>query len=234
MTEETAIAAVALAHVSKNQFLLQFSGGEPLLQFPLIRKVVDFVEKNHVNAQMQIQTNGALLMKDIGKWLFDHHVGIGISCDGRPELMNSLRVSKDGDRSSQKVIQAFQNLGESNIEAGITCVVTDDTVEQLDGIVDMAYFYGNVHQIGFDILREQGRGKGLRAPTAEQMEKALERTAKKMDMLEEITGKHIHFTQEDRVRMLQRTGKYEFPQCFAMNGEAAFVDVHGIFMPVLH
>ena len=47
MTEETAIAAVALAHVSKNQFLLQFSGGEPLLQFPLIRKVVDFVEKNH-------------------------------------------------------------------------------------------------------------------------------------------------------------------------------------------
>lgn len=93
--------------------------------------------------------------------------------------MNNLRVSKDGDRSSQKVIQAFQNLGESNIEAGITCVVTDDTVEQLDGIVDMAYFYGNVHQIGFDILREQGRGKGLRAPTAEQMEKALERTAKK-------------------------------------------------------
>ena len=198
-----------------------------MLQFPLIRKVVDFVEKNHVNAQMQIQTNGALLTKDIGKWLFDHHVGIGISCDGRPELMNSLRVSKDGDRSSQKVIQAFQNLGESNIEAGITCVVTDDTVEQLDGIVDMAYFYGNVHQIGFDILREQGRGKRLHAPTAEQMEKALERTAKKMDMLEEITGKHIHFTQEDRVRMLQRTRKYEFPQCFAMNGEAAFVDVHG-------
>mgnify|MGYP003614472378 FL=1 len=98
MTEETAIAAVALAHVSKNQFLLQFSGGEPLLQFPLIRKVVDFVEKNHVNAQMQIQTNGALLTKDIGKWLFDHNVGIGISCDGRPELMNRLRVSKDGER----------------------------------------------------------------------------------------------------------------------------------------
>ena len=138
MTEETAIAAVALAHVSKNQFLLQFSGGEPLLQFPLIRKVVDFVEKNHVNAQMQIQTNGALLTKDIGKWLFDHHVGIGISCDGRPELMNSLRVSKNGDRSSQKVIQAFQNLGEVNIEAGITCVVTDDTVEQLDGIAGMS------------------------------------------------------------------------------------------------
>ena len=27
--------------------------------------------------------------------------------------------------------------------------------------------------------------------------------------------------------MLVRTGQYEFPQCFAMNGEAAFIDVHG-------
>ncbi|MFR6110168.1 MAG: hypothetical protein ACLUIQ_01105 [Dialister invisus] len=55
-----------------------------------------------------------------------------------------------------------------------------------------------------------------------------------MDMLEEITGKHIHFTQEDRVRMLQRTGKYEFPQCFAMNGKLLSWMCMVIFMPVLH
>lgn len=178
MKEETALSAVSLAHESKERFLLQFSGGEPLLQFPLLRKVVEFVEKNDVNAQMQVQTNGALLSKDIGKWLFDHHVGIGISCDGRPELMNRMRISKKGKTASEEVFQAFQNLGKLNIEAGITCVVTGDTVAQLDGIVDMAYFYGNVHQIGFDILREQGRGKWLHAPSAEQMNEALEKTAK--------------------------------------------------------
>lgn len=46
-------------------------------------------------------------------------------------------------------------------------------------------------------------------------------------MLSKLTGKSVHFTQEDRVQILQKTGKYEFPQCFAMNGEAAFVDIHG-------
>lgn len=62
------------------------------------------------------------------------------------------------------MIQAFQNLGESNIEAGITCVVTDDTVEQLDGIVDMAYFYGNVHQIGLIYSESRGAGKDYMRP----------------------------------------------------------------------
>lgn len=227
MTEETALAAVQMAGVSGERFLLQFSGGEPLLRFPLIRQIVRQVEENHWNVQMQIQTNGSLLTKDMGKWLYDHHVGIGISCDGRPKVMNRVRQSKNGEASAPIVAGAFRHLMESGIETGVTCVVTDDMVEELDGIADMAYFYGNVHQVGFDILREQGRGMHLQAPTAEQMEKALTKTAAKMDALAKMTGKEVHFTQEDRVDMLKRTGKYEFPQCFAMHGEATFVDVRG-------
>ncbi len=227
MAEETAIQAVHLAGESGSRFLLQFSGGEPLLRFPLIRKLVQVVETNHYDAQMQIQTNGSLLTKDIGRWLYDHHVGIGISCDGRPSVMDRTRQMKDGHSSSKAAAQAFQNLAAESIGTGITCVVTDDMVEELPGIADMAHFYGNVHQVGFDILREQGRGATLHAPTAEQMTKALEKTAARMDLLEKMTGRHIHFTQEDRVASLAKSKKYEFPQCYAMNGEAAFVDVHG-------
>ena len=78
MKEETAIAALHLAGRGGNRFLLQFSGGEPLLRFPLIRKLVEIAERNHYDAQMQIQTNGSLLTKDIGTWLYRHGVGIGI------------------------------------------------------------------------------------------------------------------------------------------------------------
>lgn len=227
MDEKTALSAVTMAGLSGKRFLLQFSGGEPLLQFPLIRKVVHLVEQNNWNAQMQIQTNGSLLTKEIGKWLYDHRVGIGISCDGRPKVMNRTRQLKDGRPSSSVVGYAFQNLVENGIETGVTCVVTDDMVKELDGIVDMAYFYGNVHQIGFDILREQGRGMRLQAPTGQQMTEALEKTARKVDEFTKLTGREVHFTQEDKVEMLKRTGKYDFPHCFAMNGEAAFVDVKG-------
>ena len=67
MDEETAVEAVMMAGASGERFLLQFSGGEPLLRFPLIRKLVHVVEENHFNAQMQIQTNGSLLTRDIGR-----------------------------------------------------------------------------------------------------------------------------------------------------------------------
>lgn len=227
MERETALSAVKMAGESGERFLLQFSGGEPLLQFPLIREIVTFVEEHRLNVQLQIQTNGALLTKDIGKWLFDHKVGIGISCDGRPRVMDRTRKSKGGESSSQIVTKAFKNLSDNGIGTGITCVVTDDMVDELEGISDMAYFYGNVHQIGFDILREQGRGMKLKAPNEKQMASALRKTADRLDMLEKMTGKRIHFTQEDRVELLAKTGKYEFPQCFAMHGEAAFIDVHG-------
>ena len=80
MDKETALSAVKMAGESGERFLLQFSGGEPLLQFPLIREIVNLVEDYQMNVQLQIQTNGALLTKDIGKWLFDHKVGIVISC----------------------------------------------------------------------------------------------------------------------------------------------------------
>lgn len=57
-----------------------------------------------------------------------------------------------------------RHLAEEGIGTGITCVVTDDMVNDLPGIADMAHFYGNVHQVGFDILREQGRGETLHEP----------------------------------------------------------------------
>lgn len=227
MKEETAIAALHLAGRGGNRFLLQFSGGEPLLRFPLIRKLVEIAERNHYDAHMQIQTNGSLLTKDIGTWLYRHGVGIGISCDGRKDLMDRTRRRKDGGSSFQAASEGFKNLASAGIGTGITCVVTEDMTDDLPGIADMAHFYGNVHQVGFDILREQGRGAALHAPSAEAMTKALEKTAARMDLLEQMTGRHIHFTQEDRVARLEKTKDYDFPQCYAMHGEAAFVDVHG-------
>lgn len=227
MTEETALAAVRLAGKGQTRFLLQFSGGEPLLRFPLIRRIVALVEESRMDAQLQIQTNGSLLTREIGRWLYDHQVGIGISCDGRPAVNDRTRRTRDGSSASAWVVKAAENLTAEGIGAGITCVVTGDMAGQLEGIADMAHVLPNIRQVGFDILREQGRGAALAAPDGKTMEKALEKTVRRMDMLERMTGRHVMFTQEMRVGTLQHTGKYEFPQCYAMNGEAAFVDVHG-------
>lgn len=227
MSEETAMAALHLAGAGGARFLLQFSGGEPLLQFPLIRKLVLEAEAKKYDAQMQIQTNGALLTREIARWLYDHGVGIGLSLDGKPLANDRQRIAKDGTSAAAAVSRGFAALRDEGIAAGLTCVVTSQNVGTLESIVDMAYFYGNAPQVGFDILREQGRGTGMRAPSAEETEAALARIEARAARFERLTGRRLRFSQESRVRTVRLTGRHDFPQCYAMNGEAAYVDVHG-------
>ena len=65
MTVGTAIQAVKLAARSGEPFILQFSGGEPLLNFPVIKAVIDYVGENKISALMQVQTNGTLITEEI-------------------------------------------------------------------------------------------------------------------------------------------------------------------------
>lgn len=227
MSEETALAALSLAEAGGARFLLQFSGGEPLLRFPLVRRIVMETERRGLDVQLQLQTNGSLLTRDIARWLFEHRVGIGLSLDGKPAVNDCQRLVKGGGSAAAGVSRGFAALAAEGVAAGLTCVVTKENVGMLSDIADMAYFFGNVRQVGFDILREQGRGAGMKAPDSMEMEKALSETAARMRMLERVTGRHVVFTQEERVKTLSRTGKYQFPQCYAMHGEAAFVNPQG-------
>lgn len=229
LSREDALAALREAGRSGERFILQFSGGEPLLMFPLIREVVREVEKEGYAAQMQIQTNGSLLTRSIARWLYDHHVGIGLSLDGKPSVNDRQRLSRDGSSAAAGAVRGFEALRAEGIAAGLTCVVTSENADRLDSVVDMAYFLGNVHQIGFDILREQGRGTGMEAPGGEAMKAALLKVRRRMRLLEGMTGRKVALTQAARPEEIARTGCYDFPQCYAMRGEALYVDVHGRF-----
>ena len=68
MQKETALAALQLAPRDES-FILQFSGGEPLLNFEVLRAVVEQVEEEQLPAIMQIQTNASLLTDEIALFL---------------------------------------------------------------------------------------------------------------------------------------------------------------------
>lgn len=55
MSPETALAAVKLAADGGERFVIQFSGGEPLLNFDCLKAVVDYVhqEKGNINKNRQ-------------------------------------------------------------------------------------------------------------------------------------------------------------------------------------
>ena len=227
MTPDIALRAVKMAAASGETFIIQFSGGEPLLNFDTLQIVVDYVQEHKLPALLQLQTNGSKLTDAIAQYLFKNKVAIGVSLDGRPSVNDKLRLKKNGYGATGDILKGIDVLRRNNIACGITCVVTDDNVRSLSGIVEFAYFLGNVRRIGFDILRGQGRGGSLKPPAPEDMRQAMEHVYARRDALTRLTGVYIEIAQQERVKALCRDCQYVFGHCYAMNGEAAFVDAKG-------
>jgi len=225
MSLDTAIKAINL--VAGNPFVLQFSGGEPFLAFDLMQDIIEYVRKNNIPALMQVQTNASLLNAERAAYLRDAKVGIGISLDGRPDVNDTLRCLPSGKGSTQQIIKGVQQLATQGVEIGITCVVSADNVEQLTGVVEMAYYLGIVRKLGFDLLRAQGRGSSLQPAQAEALGKGVLDALKTAERLGEYTGKPMLMSQIERVRTLAQGKMQGFGHCHAMNGEAAFVDAQG-------
>lgn len=194
---DDAIKAVNLAAGSGEKFVIQFSGGEPLLNFECLKAVVKYVQDNNLPAVLQIQTNGSLMTDEIAEYLFKNKVAIGVSLDGRPNINDKLRLTKAGDGATSSILYGLEVLKRNNIAVGITCVVTDENVSELAGIVEFAYFIGNIRRIGFDLLRGQGRGAVLKPPSETAMRKAMEQVYEKARQLAYLTGYKIHFAQQE-------------------------------------
>lgn len=98
-----------------------FYGGEPLLNFNLIKKCVEYIQDEYSDQRVQygITTNGSLLHKGKAKWLIDHGFRIAVSLDGPEEEHNRLRVYKNGRgtfRDVMKNVGKIMDAGYKNIQ----------------------------------------------------------------------------------------------------------------------
>ena len=117
MSEETAFRAVDWLIVNSRNALkvgIGFFGGEPLLNFPVMKKVVSYARTKAAEKCKQINfniiTNGSLLTDEIISFLEDEKIEILISFDGPPEYQNRQRPFKDGSGSYDRVHANIQKL----------------------------------------------------------------------------------------------------------------------------
>lgn len=95
-------------------FVVSFYGGEPLLNMPLIEKIVDYIEKSNVigrKIHYAMTTNAMLLDKHIA-FLAEKKFNLAISLDGN-EVGQSYRVDRSGNNSYDRVIQNIRLLKHS-------------------------------------------------------------------------------------------------------------------------
>lgn len=99
------------------KFYISFYGGEPLLNFPLITKVIDYVNKIHPNRfEYNITTNGILLKQPQVNELIKRNVNILVSLDGPREEHDRLRVDISKNGSYDKIIHNLNFIREYDYE----------------------------------------------------------------------------------------------------------------------
>ena len=77
-----------LIHSQLDQPLIGFHGGEPLLNMPLMRRCIEYVESRNSAVKFSITTNGTLLEGETSDFLAHKDFIIGVSLNGPAELQD--------------------------------------------------------------------------------------------------------------------------------------------------
>lgn len=110
---------------SKKAVVLDFIGGEPLLEVELIDQIMDYfiaqaIIKNHpwqYNYRISISTNGTLYFKpEVQAFIKKHknNLSLGVTVDGDKELHDSCRKFPDGSGSYDLAIAAVHHYADAH------------------------------------------------------------------------------------------------------------------------
>ena len=130
---------------------VDFFGGEPLMNFNVVRQVVDYarsIEKQHnKNFRFTITTNGLLLTDDKIEYINREMSNVVLSLDGRKSVNDLLRVKTNGSGSYDRIVPNYQKLVSTRGEKEYYVRGTF-TTHNLDFTTDVLH----MAELGFDQL----------------------------------------------------------------------------------
>lgn len=227
MDFETAAQTVDL--FSDQPMKIQFAGGEPLLNYPLICQVVSYVKEKKYDASFQMQTNGTCITPEIAVGLKKMKIALGVSLDGPPEVNEFTRGK------TREVIAGIGCLADEGIKINLNSVVTSHNVRQLPKLVNFAYYLGNVGGIGLDLLRDAGRARDnpdtIKKATPEQLQNALKEMAEAARELYQLTDRKIVIREIHEARQRLKISSCDKTYCYASCGRSYVVLPNGDVYP---
>ncbi len=229
MTPGLACRAIEIASEAGGHLKVQFTGGEPLLNFDVVQAVYEFGRRTGRSLQLAVQTNGTLLDAEMCKKLRDMRCGIGVSLDGIGEG-NVMRTDGGGKNAFDRIAKGIWQLGEAGMSCNLTSVISSANAGRLDEMLDVAIGFGNVKAIGFDMLRKLGRGTSSECEPQEETLKA--GLSKLLARYEEMESMGV----APRLREIRRANSRRSkdpcaPYCYAQTGESMAVDGLGDTYP---
>ncbi|MFN8811986.1 MAG: quinohemoprotein amine dehydrogenase maturation protein [Acidobacteriota bacterium] len=139
---------------SRKQVHITFFGGETLLNFPLLKRIVDYsrqeAAQRGVAIDYSLTTNATLLRPEIIEYLSENAIGVTVSMDGPKELNDQLRVFANGKGSYDIIVPKVKELLRQHRTRPIAARVTlTSGVRDVIGIFRHLKEEIGFHEVGF-------------------------------------------------------------------------------------
>lgn len=134
-----------------------FYGGEPLLNFEVLKYVISEVKKMQEIDMLPKQlgfslvTNGLLLDQQKIDFFKSENINVSISIDGIDERSNSNRVDKTGRPIFRQLIKILDLVKASGLKVGLSITLTENTIKNQNSVLDLLEKY-EIIDICFNIL----------------------------------------------------------------------------------
>jgi uncharacterized protein len=145
----------------KKQPIISFYGGEPLLEFNLIKRIVGYCATKELKPIYYITTNGTLINHDIIDFLLNEDVVLTVSLDGDKYQHDRNRVFKGGQGTFDQIMRNLTKLQmekrQRNINQLISFNCCYDSLTDIYKVVDFFAEHRELFQPFYLMINEVGK-----------------------------------------------------------------------------
>lgn len=120
----------------KKPYYLNFYGGEPLLNFPVLKASVEYfiesIKKFGGEYYISIVTNGALITDDVAEFFKCNKIDVFVSLDGSNGVNDYQRKAKNGQSAYDCAAKALRTLSKHGLEANISFTITHNNIDGIE------------------------------------------------------------------------------------------------------
>lgn len=138
----------------KTKGTVRFFGGEPLLNWNVLVRSVEYIESKYsecLQLNLVVNTNGTLIDDDKAKFFCKHNVLAVVSLDGVKKINDINRVDCKGNGSFSLVEKGLNSLAENMCYCNIAVVVSGNNIESLKELIDYLMLKYKKTGLNFDI-----------------------------------------------------------------------------------
>lgn len=140
---------------NKNKITIIFYGGEPFLNFDVMKYIVNRTQELEMNIKFNVVSNGSIMSDEIIEFIKNNKIEIGISLDGLEKINDQMRIDTNNGGTYKKIISAISALSQSGVNLGISCTISTHNMKKLDEIIPILEKY-NIKGFGFNLPADNG------------------------------------------------------------------------------